>query len=207
MATALKRIMQVGAAAREVAPVPALGVPMPVPDFDTLYDDYADFVWRNARRLGVAPAALDDVMQDVFLVAHRRLGELTQPESLRAWMFSIVLRTVRDHRRSLRRKDPRQRSEAPILDPDLLPDPRAGNPQSAAEQSDAVRLLHLMLNELDDAKREVFILAELEEMTELEISEALGENANTVHSRLRAARKDFDQAVLRHRKRDEWRLG
>ncbi len=208
MATALERMMQVGAAAREVAPAP---LPVPsvnpqVPDFDTLYDDYADFVWRNARRLGVIPAALDDVVQDVFLVAHRRLGELAQPGSLRAWMFSIVLRVVRDHRRLLRRKDPHQRSATPVLDPDQLPDVRANNPQTSAEHTDAVRQLHLMLSELDDVKREVFVLAELEEMTEAEISESLGENANTVHSRLRAARKDFDQAVLRYRKRDEWRL-
>ena len=204
MATALEGNMQVSAAAREVVPVSAQG--MQVPDFDTLYEDFADFVWRNARRLGVAPAALDDVMQDVFLVAHRRLGELSRPESLRAWMLSIVIRVVRDYRRTLRRKDPAQRSAAPLLDPDQLPDTRAGNPQSAAEQTDAVRVLYNMLAELDDAKREVFVLAELEEMTEAEISQVLGENANTVHSRLRAARKDFDQAVLRHRQRDEWRL-
>jgi len=125
-------------------------------------------VWRNARRLGVAPAALDDVTQDVFLVAHRRLGELSRPESLRAWIFSIVIRVVRDYRRTLRRKDPQQRSAAPLLDPDQLPDTRAANPQAAAERTDAVRMLYSMLNELDDAKREVFVLAELEEMTELE---------------------------------------
>ena len=206
MATALRRMLQVGAAARKVVPAPVPGVGTELSDFDALYDDYADFVWRNARRLGVAPAALDDVTQDVFLVAHRRLGELSRPESLRAWIFSIVIRVVRDYRRTLRRKDPQQRSAAPLLDPDQLPDTRAANPQAAAERTDAVRMLYSMLNELDDAKREVFVLAELEEMTELEISQALGENANTVHSRLRAARKDFDQAVLRHRERDEWRL-
>jgi RNA polymerase sigma-70 factor (ECF subfamily) len=206
MATALETMMHVGSAAREVAPAPGQGVPIQVPDFDTLYDDFADFVWRNARRLGADAAALDDVVQDVFLVAHRRLSELARPESLRAWMFSIVVRVVRDHRRRQKRKDPQQRSATPTVDPELLPDLRTNNPLAAAEQSDAVRLLHAMLNELDDAKREVFVLAELEELTEAEISDVLGENANTVHSRLRAARKDFDQAVLRHRKRDEWRL-
>jgi RNA polymerase sigma-70 factor (ECF subfamily) len=92
------------------------------------------------------------------------------------------------------------------LDPDQLPDTRATNPQAAAEQDDEVRLLHAVLGELDEPKREVFVLAELEEMTEMEISLALGENANTVHSRLRLARKDFDQAVQRYRTRDEWRL-
>jgi RNA polymerase sigma-70 factor (ECF subfamily) len=175
-------------------------------EFEALYEAQADFVWRNARRLGVWPAALDDVVQDVFLVAYRRFSELEQPESTRAWMFGILIRVVRDYRRKLRRKDPHKRSTAPIVDPDELADTRAGNPQKAVEQADVVRLLQLMLIELDDAKREVFVLAELEEMTEREISEVLGENANTVHSRLRAARRDFDRAVHRYRKKIERRL-
>jgi len=195
------------AAASHLGPVPApAGTEAALPEFDALYDDYADFVWRNVRRLGVAPAALDDAVQDVFVVAHRRMAEVEQPESLRAWMFGILVRVVRDYRRTLRRKDPHQRSNGPAVDPDEIADTRAGNPQEAAERLDAVRLLHLMLNELDDAKREVFVLAELEEMTEREISEALGENANTVHSRLRAARRGFDRAVHRYRKSIEWRL-
>ena len=196
------------ATAREVAPLPvtAAGAPGGLPDFDRLYDDYIDFVCRNTRRLGVAPAAMDDVVQDVFVVAHRRLSDVEKPESLRAWMLSIVIRVVRDHRRSIRRKGFVQRAADVQLEPDQLPDSRGTGQQAWVEQADAVRLLHRLLAELDDAKREVFVLAELEEMTELEIAEALGENVNTVHSRLRAARKTFDQAVQRYRTRDEWRL-
>ena len=175
-------------------------------DVVQIYEQHFDFVWRSLRRLGVAPTDLEDAAQDVFVVVHRRLSDVTKPESLRAWMLSIVIRVVRDHRRSLRRKDPGQRLGTPNVDLDQLPDPRGNNPCAAAEQADSVRLLYQMLGELDDAKREVFVLAELEEMTEIEISEALGENVNTVHSRLRAARKAFDQAVERQRNRDEWRL-
>jgi RNA polymerase sigma-70 factor, ECF subfamily len=202
-------MMHAAATVREIANghLTAEGLPVALPDFDALYDDYADFVWRNARRLGVSPSALDDVMQEVFLVAHRRLSELKRTDSLRAWIFSIVIRVVRGHRRTLRRKDPHQRSATPTADPDQLPDAGASNPLAKAEQTDAVRLLHQILGELDEAKRQVFVLAELEEMTETEISAAVGQNVNTVHSRLRAARRDFDQAVLRHRSRDEWRLG
>lgn len=201
-------MLHAGAAAREVARAPESteGARLPLPDFDALYDEYADFVWRNARRLGVTPGALDDVVQDVFLVAHRRLGELSHGDSLRAWVFSIVIRVVRGYRRSLRRKDPQHRSSVPNSDPDGVPDTGAQDPLASAEQRDVVRLLHQVLGELDDAKREVFVLAELEEMTEREISAIIGENVNTVHSRLRAARRDFEQAVLRHRSRDEWRL-
>lgn len=200
-------MVPIGAAAQALGPhrVPERAQ-RDAPEFDALYATQVSFVWRNVRRLGVAESALDDVVQDVFLVAHRRLTELEQPESLRSWILSILIRVVRDYRRTLRRKDPHQRATSPVLDPELIADTRAGNPHEAAEYTDAVRLLHAMLNELDDAKREVFVLAELEEMTEKEIADALGENANTVHSRLRAARRDFDRAVHRYRKSIERRL-
>lgn len=177
-----------------------------MPEFDELYEQYADFVWRNARQLGVVPAALDDVVQDVFLVVHRRHGELTHAEHVRSWMYGIVIRVVRDYRRRMRRKEPHLRSVGAPTEPDTLVDGREPSPFAAAAQSDALRILSHILAEFDDDKREAFVLAELEEMTEAQIAEVLGENVNTVHSRLRAARKAFDQAVERHRSRDNWRL-
>jgi len=197
-----------GASAREVfrQNLPEPDAFLHMPDFDELYETYAEFVWRNARQLGVAEAALDDVVQDVFLVVHRKHGALTAPNLLRPWMYSIVIRVVRDYRRRLRRKSPHERQAAPPTEPDALADVRSGSPLSYAEHADAVRLLGRILSELDDEKREAFVLAELEEMTENEIAEVLGENVNTIHSRLRAARIKFDQAVLRYRSRDEWRL-
>jgi RNA polymerase sigma-70 factor (ECF subfamily) len=68
-----------------------------------------------------------------------------------------------------------------------------------------VRLLGELLGELDDGKREVFVMAHLEEMTTSEIAEAVGENVNTVYSRLRAARVEFEQAFERHRARQAWK--
>ena len=87
-------MVPIGAAAKVLGPsrVPEGEGRVP-PPFDTLYDTQVSFVWRNARRLGVADSALDDVVQDVFLVAHRRLSELGQPESLRAWTLSILMAT------------------------------------------------------------------------------------------------------------------
>ncbi len=45
------------------------------PSFERVYDEFFDFVYRNARRLGVPPSAADDVVQEVFVVLHRRLAE------------------------------------------------------------------------------------------------------------------------------------
>jgi RNA polymerase sigma-70 factor (ECF subfamily) len=52
----------------------------------------------------------------------------------------------------------------------------------------------------------VFVLAELEQMTAPEIAEALSVNLNTVYARLRAARREVEQAALREQARDGWRL-
>jgi RNA polymerase sigma-70 factor, ECF subfamily len=159
-------------------------------EFDAVYDQHADFVWRSLRRLGVLEPSLDDALQDVFLVVHRRLHEFEPRSPLKAWLFAIVCRVARDHRRLIRRKGG--------LDelPAGLPD-RAPGPAEQLEKLEALRLVDAVLEELDDDKREVFILVEIEELSAPEIAEALDLNLNTVYSRLRAARREFERALAR----------
>ncbi len=49
------------------------------------------------------------------------------------------------------------------------------------------------------------MLSELEQMSAPEVASALSLNVNTVYSRLRSARKEFEAALKRLRCRDEWR--
>jgi RNA polymerase sigma-70 factor (ECF subfamily) len=175
-------------------------------DFEQVYREHFPFVWRNLRRVGVPESALDDAAQDVFVVVYRRLAELTGPRLVRPWLSAILLRVAADHRRRARRKDDPTRSEADGPGLDSIPDPRGKSPQTSAEEADRLRLLHRVLDDLDWPKREVFVLAELEQMSSPEIAEALGIPVNTVYSRLRTARKEFSQALARHKSSDEWRL-
>ena len=59
-----------------------------------------------------------------------------------------------------------------------------------------------MLAQLDEAKRLVFVLAELEQLTLVEIGEIVGANPNTVATRLRAARQAFEKALARFQTRE-----
>ncbi len=167
--------------------------------FEDVYRESFSFVWRSAKRLGVRDAALDDVVQEVFVVVHRRLADFEGRSSLKTWLFGITLRVVRDHRRALRRRDP-----GPPVDPDTLG--AIGGPAHDAEKAEAIRLLHALLDQLDDERREIFVMAELEQLPMPEIAEALAINVNTAYARLRLARQEFEQALARHRARDEWRL-
>lgn len=178
--------------------MPALAVETPT--FESVYHAHFSFVWRSAKRLGVRDAAIDDAVQEVFVVVHRRLADFEGRSSLRTWLFGITLRVVRDHRRSARRRDPGSE-----VDPDSLRATGSG-PAETAEKAEAVRLLHALLDELHDDRREVFVMAELEQMPMPEVAEALEINVNTAHARLRAARQEFEQALARHRARDMWRF-
>jgi RNA polymerase sigma-70 factor (ECF subfamily) len=180
----------------------------PQPTFDGIYAEYFEMVWCAARRLGAPQGSIEDVAQDVFLVLHRRLSDYS-PErgSLRSWIYGVVVRVVRDHRRTYRRREARcvplaldGADEAPMASP-------AAAPSQVVECNEAFALLCALLDQLDQDKRELLVLSELEEMTVPEIARVLGANVQTVYSRLRAARKAFDQAYARHLARTSRPLG
>jgi RNA polymerase sigma-70 factor (ECF subfamily) len=172
--------------------------------FRGFYDDNLEFVWRGARQLGVDESGIDDVVQHVFLVAHRRFSEFRLDDypggrgSAKAWVYAILVRAVREYRRSTRRKSPH--ASLRHIDPDALPDPRRTGPHDALANIEAAQLAQRLLDGLDEGKREVLVLAELEQLTAVEIGQVLGININTVSSRLRTARHEFEQAAERHRR-------
>jgi RNA polymerase sigma-70 factor, ECF subfamily len=164
--------------------------------FDQVYEAHFSFVFRNAKRLGVADASVDDVVQEVFVVLYRRLDDYDRRSSIRGWIYGILCNVVREYRRTRRRK------ESPLcaLDPETSTSEGAISDQGPAEvveQQEAARLLLRMLDTLDDEKREVLVLAELEQMNIPEIAQTLGVNVNTLYSRLKAAKVALVQAYRR----------
>jgi RNA polymerase sigma-70 factor (ECF subfamily) len=166
---------------------PVVEVPLRV---EGLYDAHFERVWRQLRRLGVPQASLDDAVQDVFLVAHRRLADFEGRSSPRTWLAGIAIRIAKDYRRRLSRKGALDGLSADIPDP-------APGPVDLASRSEAARLVDRILRGMDDIKREVFVLAEIEQFTMPEIAEVLGINVNTAYSRLRLARAQFEEAVAK----------
>jgi RNA polymerase sigma-70 factor, ECF subfamily len=200
------------AAAGQEAPVdPSVGclrqdeLPAEAPlrlSFESVYSDHFAFVWRMVRRLGVPEASVDDAVQDVFLVLHRRLGEYDGRASIRSWLFGILSRVVRDHRRQHRRKAMPCVSRATDSSSDTMASTEPG-PAALAERSEQVALLKRILDLLDDDKRTILVLAYLEQMTVPEIAEVLALNLNTAYSRLRAAKRSFDELYETERSRGQ----
>ncbi|MDC0668512.1 RNA polymerase sigma factor [Nannocystis radixulma] len=180
-----------GTRADPESPARSQATAAPALQIDDVFRAHHDFVWRSARRLGCPPGNVDDAVQEVFLVAARRLHELERAEAVRSWLFSVVVHVVRNHRRSHRRRESRH---AAVVDlrPDCAPDP-------SSRYEAASELLEL-LEVLDDDRRAVFVLASFEQMTAPEIAAALGVKLNTVYSRLRSARELLERAVAARRR-------
>jgi len=153
------------------------------------FEQYFSMVWRSLRRLGVRENALDDAVQDVFLVLHRRWADFQHQSSLRTWLYGISLRVASEHTRRARRERARWSPEltdleSPIESPDRL-----------YQQREASELLQHALARLDEKERQILVLIDLEERSVVEAADALGINLNTAYSRLRRARQSFEKAL------------
>lgn len=174
--------------------MPSLRSEPPGRVFTELFRAHFRYVYIQLRRLGVPTAAVDDAVQEVFLVVLRRHDE-APVVYVRGWLFAIVRRIAHRHRRGAQRLHRLQHA--------LASEPAApGDAHTTLAQRQAARLLGDFLDRLADERREVFVLAELEQMTAPEIARALGIKENTVSSRLRAARQEFDRNFARVRLRE-----
>jgi RNA polymerase sigma-70 factor (ECF subfamily) len=194
-------VARTGTAATAGHGAAGVGGPLPLPTFAEIYEAHFTFVWRSARRLGMAESNLDDVVQEIFMIAFRRQDEFEGRSSIKTWLYGIVFNVVRSHRRELAKKHPELVDGERRADPGLLVDGTDGQEERASKR-EAALVLDRFLDSLDDDKRAVFVLAELEQLTAPEIAGIVGAPLNTVYSRLRLARIDFARAISRHRARD-----
>jgi RNA polymerase sigma-70 factor, ECF subfamily len=183
-------MLQAAVAEAEDVPARALG-------YEAIYDEHFDFVWRNVRRLGVPEASADDAVQDVFIVVHRRLGEFEGRSTLQTWLYGIIVRVARDYRRS------RARQDAKVAAVAAEGAEMSESPAELVAKREAARVVEELLAGLDEEKRDVFVLVELEQMSVADVATALALNVNTTHARLRAARQQFEAAAARFRAKEK----
>ncbi|WP_146652276.1 RNA polymerase sigma factor [Labilithrix luteola] len=148
-----------------------------------LFETYAAFVWRTLRYQSVAERDLDDVSQEVFVIVFRKLPEFEPHGSLRAWIYGICIRVARDYRN-------RAHKRHEVLYDDVS-EHAGGVSNAEIERLAAQKQLHQMLQRLDEEKRAVLVLHELEGLPMNEVAELVQCPVKTAYSRLAAARKQM----------------
>jgi RNA polymerase sigma-70 factor (ECF subfamily) len=157
--------------------------------FRVLFDDNFAYVWASLARLGVADRDCEDVANEVFLSVYRKLDQYDRARPLRPWLFAFAAGTASDYRRLARHRV------------DLSGDRMEGEDLLLARERHA--LVDAALAEVDQEKRVVLILHELDECPIPDAAIALGIPEGTAYSRLRAGRAQFEAAVRRIQKKKE----
>lgn len=160
------------------------------------FHEHFDTLWRMAVRLGVPLESVDDIVQEAFITADRRAGDIIAGRE-RAFLISTTVRLSANHRRRLRTRA----DLAAGLAREQLPEGPA-NGEQLMEQKQLRLLLETALDELSPEQRTVLVLHELEGFSAAEIAELLGDPPGTVASRLGRARQKFSRTATRLRA--EW---
>ena len=165
-------------------------------DVRKIYDAHADFVWLSLQRLGVDPADMDDVAQEVFMVVHRRLDSFDRNTRITTWLFGICLRVAANHRRG-------RRLRREVLAGDATDD----RPSTLAAADDLLvrreerHVAEWALGQLDMEKRATFVMFEVESLSCEEIAKIMNVPIGTVYSRLHTARRQLEKVVARNLRR------
>lgn len=156
--------------------------------FEHVYRRHAGFVRSVLIAMGMAANA-DDALQEVFMVVHRRLREYDGRFAMRSWLYAIARRVASHHRRSLRRRafacEPIERDVADC----------ALGPLELAEQRETLDELEALFADMDPEKRQLLVLADVEQRSVPEIAELTGTCLSTLYTRLRRARRSLQASA------------
>ena len=152
-------------------------------DLRTQVTDQIEYVARTLARLGVRGNDVEDLTQEVLIVAIRRAATFDASRRIEPWLFGIARNVARDFRR-LARHRVEQADDGAV----------AAHPVATATPADQVDLqqrasrLRAIVSELDDPLQELVVLHDLEEITIPEIAASLGISLDAAYARLRRGR-------------------
>ena len=161
------------------------------------FRDHVQQLWRFVLRLGVPRHAIDDLVQEAFIIATRRQADIG-PGQERSFLLATAVRLSSNYRQ--RAYVRREVSHGDGFEHSACPQPNA---EQLLIEKRSRQLLDQVLAELSDPHRAVFVLFELEGFSVPEIAELLQLPLGTVSSRLWRARAKFSESAALLQRRIE----
>jgi RNA polymerase sigma-70 factor (ECF subfamily) len=169
--------------------------------FQLLIERYQERIFGLARHYTKSAVEVEDIVQDTFLKAYRRLETFQRQSSFSTWLYRIAVNTALDFLKRMGRS-PVQAVE----DPELTAAPQraqAGSgvsvaaPDARLRKEEIARITAEVLDELPEIFRTVLVLREFEDLSYQQMADVLGVSIGTVESRLFRARARFKEAMIR----------
>lgn len=168
--------------------------------FQLLVERYQERVFALVRHYTRSAVEIEDIAQDTFLKAYRKLASFQRQSSFSTWLYRVAVNTALDFLKKAGRSPVQV-----VEDPELLPAGTTGHdhanriapPDARLEREEVARITHRVLDELPEIFRTVLVLREFEDLSYQEMADLLGVSIGTVESRLFRARARFKEAMIR----------
>jgi RNA polymerase sigma-70 factor (ECF subfamily) len=165
----------------------------PAPDFDRIYRDYVDLIYRFAHRLCGESETARDIVQETFLSAYRGFKDFRGDAQLSTWLYTIAAHACIRMRRKRKGAPDRELSLEefiPTSDGEFrLQIPVEGlSPEEALQNKELRRILDQAIGKLPPKYRVVLVLRDMEGLSAKEVGMILRLNERAVKSRLHRAR-------------------
>ncbi len=164
--------------------------------FSELVDLFKDDIFKMIFYRIRTQMDAEDITQEVFMQAFKKLPGLKKADRFKSWLFSIAINRVRDFYRKKRFRSLFQPSD--IGNDINLVDTQIHNQPEAVDElikQDFWKQIGRMLNKLSRMEREVFLLRFLDLLSIKEISTVLKKNESTVKTHLYRALVKFRKSA------------
>jgi RNA polymerase sigma-70 factor (ECF subfamily) len=170
---------------------------------ERVFHDHAPRVYHLARRMLGNDADAEDVTQDVLLQVVRKLHTFRGDAELSTWLHRVTVNAALAHRGKRARRDEREHADAldHVLEnghPGSAVRPWSITPDQPVLDQEAQELIEKAIGDLPDVYRSVYVLADVEGMSNPEIGELLELSVPAVKSRLHRARLLMRDALAPH---------
>ena len=165
--------------------------------FEVLFRKYRDMVGRLSYSIVKDESAVDDIVQETFLLAYRHLENFRGQAAFKTWIYRIAVNEAIRHKNKGKRWQPlpENESEYSQLPSTLVAMEGGNNPERILIDGQQKTLVHRALAQLKEHHRLILVLYYLEDQSVHEISVILQIPEGSVKSRLYYAREGLKQVL------------
>lgn len=174
----------------------------PPPDPEQIFREHAPRIYHLARKMLGNDADAEDVLQDVLLTVMRKLDTFRGDAALTTWLHRVTVNAVLMLRRKQTSRAARELSDPLDVFKDDGEHAHAARPWDApearVEEAERKQLLDAAIDRMPEVYRDVLLLADIQEMPNADIADALGLSLPAVKTRLHRARLWLRNELARH---------
>lgn len=163
--------------------------------FSVLINTSSPFAFSVAFRMLGNEAKASDIVQDSMVVIWKNINKIKSAESYKSWLYRIVVNKCYDELRK-RKKNPEINMDDKTWA--IISESTSENPSLSLENREIANIINVLTEKLSPKQKAVFVLSELEELSNDEISEITSMSKTNVKANLYYARKRIGEMIEKH---------